>query len=77
MNEKDIEKRFEQNEEALKQYKIQLDTLKDDLKLLIEHSNAAQNSIVAYSMQTPHGRFTAAEIARCKKFVAKYGISLS
>lgn len=38
--------------DELNEYKKQLDALREDLRLLIEHSEQAKNSIISYSIQT-------------------------
>ena len=58
----------------LKEYKKQLDALREDLKLLIRHSPQVQNEIVAVSNQRGNRSFDGAEIERCRVFVEKYGI---
>lgn len=58
----------------LEAYKKQLDSLQDDLKLLIKHARTAHNDIIATANQQGHHGDDEAEVERCRKFLKKYNI---
>lgn len=60
--------------DELAEYKKQLDTLREDLRLLIENETTAKNSILSISIQSPNQRWSKEYIDRCKAFVQKYGV---
>jgi hypothetical protein len=74
MNEDEIENHFDEMRDELRAYKKQLDSLGEDLKLLIKHSTAAHHDIIATANpvdDTDSDRF---EVHRCREFLEKYDI---
>jgi conjugal transfer/entry exclusion protein len=47
MNEEEVENRIDEIRDELQSYKRQLDSLQEDLKLLIKHSTTAHRDIIA------------------------------
>jgi regulator of replication initiation timing len=72
MNDEEITKRLEDLQGQVNQLKSLFDSLKDDVKLLIENSQMAENSKLDYVLHTNNPRFP--EIDRYKAFIEKYGI---
>jgi len=70
----DIETRVEELEDALKAYKTILDSLKDDLSLIISQVRPVRDAIVHMAGQTPNERWSPELIKRCKNFVDKYSL---
>jgi hypothetical protein len=80
MTEEEIVERFEQNEEAIKAYKEQIDSLKDDLEVVITLSNinfvdAARRQ---FEIVMPTNNWANAPEpdktfqAKCKRFAERY-----
>jgi predicted transposase YbfD/YdcC len=61
----------------LKAYKEQLDTLREDLTLLIRHSFTAQHDIQGWVNARGNPGYDQQEVERCRKFSKKYKISIS
>jgi len=64
MAESDIETRVEELEDALKAYKTIIDSLKDDLSLIISQTRPVRDAIVHMSGQTPNDRWSPELIER-------------
>jgi hypothetical protein len=77
MNEEEIENHFDDIHDELQAYKNQLDSLKEDLKLLVKHSPPARHDIIvtANEIRQP-GSFDQADVKRCQEFLKKYGIEV-
>jgi F0F1-type ATP synthase membrane subunit b/b' len=60
--------------EELEAYKKQLDSLQEELKLLIKHAPTAHNDIIATANQQGHQGGDQAEVERCREFLKKYDI---
>jgi hypothetical protein len=63
--------------DELKVYKEQLDTLREDLSLLIRHSHTAQHDINGWVNARGNPGYNQQEVERCRKFLEKYNISIS
>jgi hypothetical protein len=59
-------------QDALKEYKRQLDLVREDLSLLIRHSSMAQQDIIGYANQKGNQAYDQEEVERCRLFVEKY-----
>jgi hypothetical protein len=73
MTEEKIIERFEENEKAIEEYKKQLDSLREDLKIVIKHSPRLRDSILETINQPGNPRFQA-EIPRLLEFRDKYDV---
>jgi len=74
MAETDIENRVEELEDALKAYKTILDSLKDDLSLIISQVRPVRDAIVHMAGQSPSERWSSELIQRCRNFADKYSL---
>jgi hypothetical protein len=74
MNEQEIEKRFEQIRNELKAYREQLDSFKEDLKILLKHRSIAPRDIVDTAKQLGNAAFDQSDVHKCREFVKKYEI---
>jgi hypothetical protein len=74
MNEEEFEHRFEEIRNELKAYKEQLDSFKEDLKILLKHRSIAPRDIVDTAQQLGNEAFDQSDVHRCRKFLEKYEI---
>jgi prefoldin subunit 5 len=76
MNEEEVENRIDEIRDELQAYKRQLDSLEEDLKLLIKHSTTAQRDIIATANPVDDRDSDRLEVHRCREFLEKYDIRL-
>jgi hypothetical protein len=74
MNDEEYERRFEEIRSELKAYKEQLDSFKEDLKILLKHRSIAPRDIVDTAQQVGNAAFDQSDVHRCRKFLEKYEI---
>jgi hypothetical protein len=74
MNEVEIEHRFEEIRNELKAYREQLDSFKEDLKILLKHRSIAHRDIIDTAQQVGNAAFDQSDVHRCREFVRKYEI---
>jgi len=74
MNEEEFEHRFDEIRNELKAYKEQLDSFKEDLKILLKHRSIAHRDIVDTAQQLGNAAFDQSDVHRCRKFLEKYEI---
>jgi hypothetical protein len=76
MNEEEVENRIDEIRDELIAYKRQLDSLQEDLKLLIKHSTTAHRDIIAMANPVDERYSDRLEVNRCREFLEKYNIRL-
>jgi hypothetical protein len=74
MNEEEFEHRFDEIRNELKAYREQLDSFKEDLKILLKHRSIAHRDIVDTAQQLGNAAFDQSDVHRCRKFLEKYEI---
>jgi hypothetical protein len=74
MNEKELEARFEELRNELKGYQEQLDSFRDDLKILFEHRLIACRDILDTAKQVGNAAFDQSDVHRCQEFLKKYNL---
>ena len=74
MNEEEIEHRFDEIRNELKAYREQLDSFKEDLKILLKHRSIAHGDIIDTAQQVGNSAFDQSDVHRCREFVKKYEI---
>jgi hypothetical protein len=74
MNEEEIEHRFDEIRNELKVYREQLDSFKEDLKILLKHRSIAHRDIIDTAQQVGNAAFDQSDVHRCREFVKKYEI---
>jgi hypothetical protein len=74
MNDEEFEHRFEEIRNELKAYKEQLDSFKEDLKILLKHRSIAPRDILDTAQQVGNAAFDQSDVHRCRKFLEKYEI---
>ena len=67
MNEEEIETRFEEIRNELKMYKEQLDSFKEDLKILLKHRSIAHRDIVDTAQQLGNSAFDQSDVRKCRE----------
>jgi hypothetical protein len=74
MNEKEVEARFEELRNDLKGYQEQLDSFREDLKILFEHRLIACRDILDTAKQVGNAAFDQSDVHRCQEFMKKYNL---
>jgi hypothetical protein len=74
MNEKEIEARFAEIRNELKTCQEQLDSFKEDLKILFKHHSLAPRDILETAKQLGNAAFDQSDVHRCCEFLKKYGL---
>ena len=74
MNEEEIEHRFAEIRDELKAYREQLDSFKEDLKILLKHRSIAHRDIIETAQQVGNAAFDQSDVHRCREFVKRYEI---
>jgi len=74
MNEEQIENRFEEIRSELKAQKEQLDSLKEDLRILLKHRSIAPRDILDTAQQLGNAAFDQTDVHKCQEFLKKYDI---
>jgi hypothetical protein len=74
MNDEEIEHRFEEIRNELKAYREQLDSFKEDVKILLKHRSIAHRDIIDTAKQVGNTAFDQSDVHRCREFVKKYEI---
>jgi len=74
MNEEQIENRFEEIRSELKAQKEQLDSLKEDLRILLKHRSIAPRDILDTAQQLGNAAFDQIDVHKCQEFLKKYEI---
>lgn len=74
MNEEEIEARFEEIRRELKGFQEQLDSFKEDLKILLKHHSVAPRDIVDTAKQLGNAAFDQSDVHRCREFLKKYDL---
>jgi hypothetical protein len=74
MNEEEIEARFEEIRNELKAYQEQLDSFKEDLKILFKHRSIAPRDILETAKQDGNAAFDQSDVHRCREFLKKYDL---
>ena len=74
MNEKEVEARFEELRNELKGYQEQLDSFREDLKILFEHRLIACRDILDTAKQVGNAAFDQSDVHRCQEFLKKYNL---
>ena len=74
MNEEEIENRFEEIRSELKAQREQLDSLKEDLRILLKHRSIAPRDILDTAQQLGNSAFDQSDVHKCQEFLKKYDI---
>ena len=74
MNEEQIENRFEEIRSELKAQKEQLDSLKEDLRILLKHRSIAPRDILDTAQQLGNSAFDQSDVHKCQEFLKRYEI---
>jgi len=74
MDAEEIEARFEEIRKQLKAYQEQLDSFKEDLKILIKHHSIAPRDILDTAKQVGNSAFDQSDVHKCREFLKKYDL---
>jgi len=74
MDEREIEACFEEIRKELKGYQEQLDSFKEDLKILFKHHSLAPRDIVDTAKQLGNAAFDQSDVHKCREFLKKYDL---
>lgn len=74
MDEEEIKKRFEEIQNELNAHKEQLDSFKEDLRILFKHRLIACRDILDTAQQLGNAAFDQSDVHKCQEFLKKYGI---
>jgi hypothetical protein len=74
MNEEEVEARFEEIRNELKGYQEQLDSFREDLKILFKHRLIACRDILDTAKQVGNAAFDQSDVHRCREFLKKYDL---
>ena len=69
-----IEEEIGELGDQLREYKKQLDALREDLKIVVQYSTTLRNSIIGVANQAGSSSFDPEEVQRCQEFRDKYQI---
>ncbi len=74
MKEEEIEARFAEIRNELKAHQLQIDSLKEDLKILFKHRSIAPREILETAKQLGNAAFDQSDVHRCREFLKKYDL---
>jgi hypothetical protein len=74
MDEEEIAARFEEIRKDLKGYQEQLDSFKEDLKILFKHHSLAPRDILDTAKQLGNAAFDQSDVNKCREFLKKYDL---
>ena len=74
MNEEQIVSRFEEIGNEMKAFKEQLDSFKEDLKILLKHRSIAHRDILDTAQKLGNAAFDQSDVHRCREFLKKYDL---
>jgi hypothetical protein len=76
MNDEEMENRFGELRDELRAFKNELDSVREDLKLLLKHRSIAHRDIIDTAHQVGNRAFDQSDVQKCREFLQKYNIRL-